>query len=142
MEIVQVVRLTVEGDTYEGEVDDLDKVKHLTKLEEAYNKSKQALEDALAEYGIGPAESAGPSFTVRSGAGKRGAASSGPDAADVRAWAATLTKPSLPLSAQGRIPGWVNIAFEQKLKGEALGKHVKEHASTDFLKKFEDANKK
>ncbi|MFJ7901928.1 hypothetical protein ACIQ6V_15805 [Streptomyces sp. NPDC096198] len=142
MEIVQMVRLTVEGDIYEGEVDDLDKVKHLTKLEETYNKSKLALEDALAEYGIGLAGSAGPSFTVRSSVGKRGTASSGPDAADVRAWAATLTKPSLPLSAQGRIPGWVNAAFEKKLKGEALGKHVQEHASTDFLKKFEDANKK
>ncbi|AYG79961.1 hypothetical protein DWB77_02080 [Streptomyces hundungensis] len=142
MEIVQVVRLTVEGDTYEGEVDDLEKVKHLTKLEDAYNKSKKALEDALDEYGIGPAVTAGPSFTVRPSVGKRGAVSSGPDAADVRAWAATLTKPSLPLSAQGRIPGWVNTAFEKKLKGEALGKHVQEHASTDFLKKFEDANKK
>ncbi|MEH6373729.1 hypothetical protein V7793_05120 [Streptomyces sp. KLMMK] len=139
MEIVQVVRLTVEGDTYEGEVDDLEKVKNLTKLEEDYNQARQALLDALGEYGISTS-STGPSFTARPASGKK--AASGPDAADVRAWAATLTKPSLPLSAQGRIPAWVNEAFERKLKGDALDKHARENASSDFLKKYEDANKK
>ncbi|GAA4104411.1 hypothetical protein [Streptomyces hundungensis] len=142
MEIVQIIRLTVEGDTYEGEVDDLEKVKHLTKLEEAYSKSRQALQDALKEYGIGVAASTGPSFTARPASGKKGVVSSGPDAADVRAWAATLAKPSLPLSAQGRIPGWVNEAFQAKLKGEALDKRVRERASTDFLKKYDEVNKK
>ncbi|WP_370422545.1 hypothetical protein AB8O64_30025 [Streptomyces sp. QH1-20] len=141
MEIVQVVRLTVEGDTYQGEVDDLEKVKHLTKLEAAYGQSRQDLLDALKEYGIGVAPSAGPTFTVRPTSGKKSAAS-GPDAADVRAWAATLTKPSLPLAAQGRIPGWVNEACEKKLKGDALDKHVRQHASPDFLKKYDEVNKK
>ncbi|ARZ66877.1 hypothetical protein SMD11_1216 [Streptomyces albireticuli] len=142
MEIVQVVRLTVEGDTYEGEVDDLEKVKRLTELEEAYSQSREALLEALQEYGIGVASSAGPSFTARPASPKKGGASSGPDAADVRAWAATLTNPVLPLSAQGRIPAWVNVAYEQKLKGAVLEEAVQQHASPDFLKKYQEANKK
>ncbi|MGK5626964.1 hypothetical protein [Streptomyces sp. URMC 123] len=142
MEIVQVVRLTVEGDTYEGEVDDLEKVKRLTELEEAYSKSRQALLDALEEYEIDVARPAVPSLTARPVSGKKSGMSSDPLAADVRAWAATLTNPSLPLSAQGRIPSWVNEAYERKLKGEALDKHARLYASPDFLKKYEDANKK
>ncbi|OLZ74273.1 hypothetical protein AV521_00855 [Streptomyces sp. IMTB 2501] len=142
MRVSQLVELTVEGDDYEGKVEDAEVVANLDKLDRAYQKAREALLEALSEAGVVLAGTPAPGYTARPASAKKPSTSAGPDASDVRAWAATLSKPALPVAAQGRIPGWVNEAFEKKLKGEALDKHTRQHASADFLKKYDEVNKK
>ncbi|MEU1071520.1 MULTISPECIES: hypothetical protein [unclassified Streptomyces] len=140
LEVVQVIRLTVGEDEYQGEVTDPKIIDQIRKEYKAFKAAHEKLLATLNEHEIEVVyeepQQAAPRTTakaVRSGP-------SGPDSAEVRVWAAKLTKPKLPLSSAGRIPAWVEEAFERNVHGDALDKMVRQRATPAFLAKYEEAN--
>ncbi|GGX08414.1 hypothetical protein [Streptomyces noursei] len=143
LEVVQVVRLSVGEDEYQGEVTDPKVIDQIRKEYKAFKAAHEKLLATLEEHEIEIAyEESEPQPAPRATARAVKRSSSGPDSADVRVWAAKLTKPKLPLSTAGRIPGWVEEAFEKNVRGDALDKLVRERATPAFLEKYEEANSK
>ncbi|MFD9561481.1 hypothetical protein [Streptomyces sp. NPDC059994] len=140
LEVVQVIRLTVGEDEYQGEVTDPKVIDQIRKEYKAFKAAHEKLLATLEEHEIEPAyEEVEPQTASRTTA-KAVRGSSGPDSAELRLWAAKLTKPKLPLSSAGRIPAWVGDAYDKKLHGDALDKFVRLRATPDFVKKYEEAN--
>ncbi|MFD5697879.1 hypothetical protein [Streptomyces lasiicapitis] len=142
LEVVQVVRLTVGDDEYQGEVTDPKVIEQIRKEYKAFNAAHDKLLATLDEHEIEIVHEAPVQPAPRTTAKAVKGGSSGPDSADVRLWASKLTKPKLPLSSAGRIPEWVGEAFERNLHGDALEKFVRLRASPKFLEKYEEANGK
>ncbi|MCY0945347.1 Lsr2 family DNA-binding protein [Streptomyces antarcticus] len=121
MKVVQLVQLEVEGEEYEGHVEDPKTVALIQKASDAYEKALEGLHAALTEAGVSRVYRDEP-VSARPAAKKKD--STGPVTAEVRAWA---VQNGLTVPDRGRLKEWVNEAFTQKLSGDALKKWVKEH---------------
>ncbi|MEV8022537.1 hypothetical protein AB0O76_40845 [Streptomyces sp. NPDC086554] len=140
LQVVQVIRLTVGEDEYQGEVTDPKVIEQIRKEYKAFNAAHEKLLATLEEHEIEVVPEKPEPQAARTTARAVQRGSSGPDSAELRLWAAKLDKPKLPLSSAGRIPAWVSDAYEKKLHGDALAKFVHLRATPEFVKKFEDAN--
>ncbi|MGW5397765.1 Lsr2 family DNA-binding protein [Streptomyces sp. NPDC003952] len=121
MKVVQLVQLEVEGEEYEGHVEDPKTVAQIQKANDAYVKALEGLYDALNEAGVSRVYRDEPTSVKPSVKKKAG---TGPDTAEVRAWA---VQHGLTVPDRGRLKGWVNEAFDKKLSGDALKAWAKEH---------------
>ncbi|MFD0407327.1 histone-like nucleoid-structuring protein Lsr2 [Kitasatospora sp. NPDC127116] len=85
IEVVQQVKVNVDGVTYRGELGDKKVITQLEAKLTAYEKSKTDLDEFLAEHGIQREAASTPASPAPKR--NRSAGKPGPDASAVRAWA-------------------------------------------------------
>ncbi|MFJ7205654.1 histone-like nucleoid-structuring protein Lsr2 [Streptomyces sp. NPDC098789] len=123
MKVVQLVQLEVEGEEYEGHVEDPKVVAQIQKASDAYEKALEGLHAALAEAGVNRVYRENPAPKVTAAVSKK-KAGSGPETADVRTWAKSE---GVSVPDRGRLKDWLYEAYEKKVSGAALKALVAEH---------------
>ncbi|WP_051836248.1 Lsr2 dimerization domain-containing protein [Streptomyces sp. NRRL F-2580] len=122
MKVVQLVQLEVEGEEYEGHVEDPKTVAQIQKASDAYEKALEGLHAVLEEAGVNRVYRDSPAPKVAAGSKKKTA--SGPETSDVRAWAISQ---GVSVPDRGRLKDWLYEAYEKKVSGAALKALVAEH---------------